>query len=466
MVELEVKIEMAEPFLVGDRKPGLVTETLTYLPGSVLRGVVAETILRDWPAESRRFPHPDRCPDRKKCAFCNLFYPQAGSLPRFGNLYPTSGDTAYPFPTTARTCKHYPGFQRNEFDLDERHGIFDILIRQYAFEKALESGKPLPFIYIPKCPNCRAKAEPVSSPFYSLVDDRYQAPQILSRRLSRTAISRRRGAAQEGPLFTLNILSEQMNTDFMDEDGVYVKQITTLRGRIWVSDNNVGAMQSALKQVERIGAVRSRGMGRVARIEATPILPVEDNSVKALFLSQMVSEKFTLPEHLQKRDSDGEPLRPESLGERVIAFNARFQAEENFYKKLGVPVPNSCWYFTVNMLSDAILTDEGLPTLCLTPEMLGLVKDELPRLKLERAFIERAYRSGWSGAHGLPRQMHLAVRMGGVYLYRVEIADEKETNQLLKRMEKLERDGLGLDRERGCGQVMICLPFHLEVEAR
>jgi CRISPR-associated protein Csx10 len=466
MAQIDVKIEMAEPFLVGDRKPATVTETLTYLPGSVLRGVVAEALLRDWLEESRRLPHPDRCPDRGKCAFCQLFYPHNGSLPCFGNLYPTSGDAAYPFPTTARTCKHHPGFRRDDFDPDERHGIFDTLIRQHVFEKALESRKPLPFIYLPECPRCRAKAEPVPSPFYSMLGDRYQATQIFRRRLSRTAISRRRGAAQEKQLFTLNVLSEQMDTDFLDEDGVSIKEITTLRGRIWVSDDNVEAMQSALQQVERIGAVRSRGMGRIARIEATPVIAVKDKSAMALFLEQIVTGKFALPERLQEQDSTGEPLCLESLAERVIAFNVRFQAEQSFYAKLGAPISDDCWYFTVNLLSDTILTDDGLPTLRLTPEMSGLVGNGLPKVELERPFVGRAYRSGWSGAHGLPRQMYLAVPMGGVYLYRVETAGQEETGRLLEKLEKLEQDGLGLDRERGCGQVMVCLPFHLEVEPR
>jgi len=185
MVQLDVKIEMASPFLVGSREMATVTETLGYLPGSVLRGVVAETLLKQWPVEVRRVPHPVCCPDRAKCDFCQLFYPEASPQPRFGNLYPTSGDVAYPLPATARSCKHHPGFRRDDFDPDEQHGVFDILIRQYAFEKALESRKPLPFVYLPVCPRCRAKAEPVASSFYSL-DDRYQAPQILRRRLSQS----------------------------------------------------------------------------------------------------------------------------------------------------------------------------------------------------------------------------------------------------------------------------------------
>jgi CRISPR-associated protein Csx10 len=470
MAQLAVKIEMAEPFLVGSRKLATVTESLGYVPGSVLRGVVAEALLRELPEGSRRVSHPDHCPDRANCPFCQLFYPETGLQPRFGNLYPTSGDVAYPFPATARSCKHHPGFRRDDYDPDERHGIFDILIRQYTFEKVLERGKPLPFIYLPDCPRCRAKAEPVSSPFYGLLADRYQAPEILRRRISRTAISRRRGAAEEEQLFTLNVLGERMDTDFLDEDGMTIKQITTLRGRVWVDDDSVEAMQAALGQVERIGAVRSRGMGRVARIEATAITTSRHSGRSeestALFLKQVIDGAFALPEQLQTREYAREPLRPDSLSRRLVAFNVRFRAEQEFYAKLGTPLPGDRWYFTVNLLSDTILTDDGLPTLRLTPAMLNLTGGEFPKVDLERTFVGRTHRSGWSGAYGLPRPVHLAVPMGGVYLYSVEATGEEATGRLLERLDHLEQDGLGLDRERGCGQVMVCLPFHLEVEAR
>jgi CRISPR/Cas system CSM-associated protein Csm4 (group 5 of RAMP superfamily) len=49
--------------------------------------------------------------------------------------------------------------------------------------------------------------------------------------------------------------------------------------------------------------------------------------------------------------------------------------------------------------------------------------------------------------------------MGSVYLYRVRGAPPEALEPILSR---LEDRGLGSDRERGYGQVMICLPFHLK----
>jgi len=468
MAELAVTIQMAEPFLVGGRKLGAVTETLSYVPGSVLRGVLAETVLRECGPETERIAHPEECKNPKECAFCRIFYPENGSLPRFGNLYPTSGDPAYPFPTTARTCKHHPGFLRDEPDPDERHGVFDTLIRQFAFEQALESGQPLPFLYLPTCPRCGYKADAMDKPFYSLAG-RYQSASIYRRRLSRTAISRRRGAAEAEQLFTLEMLDQLMDTDFD------IQQVTTLRGSLWLGDDGVQAMQTALRSIERIGAVRSRGLGRIAHVEVNPVEVVPDPQHTAHFLEQASSCVFRFPEHLQKCEETREPLCPQSLAERLIAFNARLQVEQTFYARLQkVQAQNAGsnasspprWYFTVNLLSDAILTDRGLPTLQLTPEMLELSESGLPQVKLERCFVGRTYRSGWSGAHGLPREVRLAVPMGGVYLYGVECASPEATGHVLEKLEHWEQEGLGLERERGFGQVMACLPFHLEWEAR
>ncbi len=466
MVQLEVTIQMAEPFLIGGRKPAFITETLEYLPGSALRGVVAETLLRKWPLQSRRVPHPDECPNRNECDFCRLFYPQTGLVPRFGNLYPSSGDVARPFPLTARTCKYHPGFFRPQSVSEERHGIFDILIRQYAFEMAIEAGKRLPFVYLQKCPQCRAKAEPVTFLVYNTLEDICQAPRLLHRRITRTAISRSRGAAREQQLFTLNVLSELMDTDLLEENGAPIREITTLKGHVWVAEDSAEAMTEALGQVERIGAVRSRGLGRVAGIGVEPVTPVKSRENTALFLEQAVVGNFFVPEDREMPGANANHSPEKDLAERLLAFNARFQAERDFYARLGIPLPEYSWYFTLDLLSDVILFDDGLPTLAPTPEMLKLDGDAIPKVRLLRSFVRHGYRSGWSGAHGLPRQTHLAALMGGVYLFGVESGEHNAVGRLLERLESLERNGVGLERERGFGHVMICQPFHLEIEPR
>lgn len=462
MVKLEVTIELAGPLLVGSKKLGTVYETLDYLPGSVLRGVVAETLMHEWPLDRRRIPHPDKCPDRASCTFCQLFYPETGPQPRFGNCYPAV-EWSFPLPATARTCKDRPGFRRDEYDPNERHGIFDILIRQVAFEEALRSKKPLPYIYQPRCPRCGAKVEPQSG-FYALLGDRFHAPRTLPHRLSRTAISRRRGSAEEEMLYTLGVLGERMDIDFLEDNGTPVKQVTTLRGAVWVSEEGVKWMKEALTQLERLGGARSRGLGKVASIKIEPV--VESEVAFGLFLDRVEVGDFALPPKFQQREDLDEPLRPEGIGERLLCFNYRIQAEQAFYAKLGVPVFDKRWYFSLDLISDAILHDDGLPTLHLTPEAAGLGGEGLPKVQLERCFVRRGYRSGWSGAYGLPREVKLAVTMGSVYLYSVEAAGREENERLLEALHRLETDGIGGERERGFGHLLVCSPFHLEVKAR
>ncbi len=464
MVALDVTIELASPLLLGSTKQGLVIETFTYLPGSVLRGVVAEALLRQWPPDKRKVPHPQECPDREICAFCQVFYPQSGEPPRFGNCYPGSA-VSVPFPATTRTCKHHPGFQRVEADPDERHGVFDVLIRQVAFEQAMETRRPLPYVYLPRCPRCREPVKPMEG-FYALLGDRFQAPWIPIRRLSRTAIGRGRGTAQEAQLYTLSVLSEEMDTDFLDEDGSPVRHITTLRGQVWVEEAGVEAMTAALRQVERLGGARSRGLGQVAEVMVRPTLKPEDAGL-GLFLEALEGSKFALSGELARREEDGEPLRPANLGERLLCFNHRLQAEREFYARLRLPVLEQGWYFTLDLLADAVLHDtDGLPTLRLDPVEIGLAGDGLPEVRLERAFVSRAYCGGWSGAHRLPRQVRLAAEMGGVYLYGVAAAGPEANRRLLEILRLMEEKGIGEGRARGFGRVQVCSLFHLEVKAR
>jgi len=464
MVALDVTIKLASPLLVGSIKQGMVTETLTYLPGSVLRGVVAQILLRQWPPDKRRVPHPQECPNRATCTFCQVFYPQSGEPPRFGNCYPGNAASA-PFPATARTCKHHPGFQRAEADPDERHGVFDILIRQVAFEQAIDTGQPLPYIYLPRCPRCRESVKPMEG-FYALVEDRFQAPQVRVRRLSRTAIGRARGTAQEAQLYTLSVLSEEMDTDFLDVDGGPIPSITTLRGQVWVEEASVEAMTRALRQIEQLGGARSRGLGQVAEITVRRADKLDDDGL-GFFLEALEKSEFALHGELARREDDGEPLRPANLGERLLCFNHQLQVEREFYARLGLSVLEREWYFTLDLLADAVLHDSnGLPTLRLEPAMIGLVGDSLPEVRLERAFVGRAYRSGWSGAHGLPRRVQLATKMGGVYLYGVATAGREENRRLLEVLQRLEENGIGEEQARGFGRVQVCSPFHLEVKAR
>lgn len=177
-VAIHVTITLNAPLLVTARQVGFVSESELYIPGSVLRGSLAHNLLSECNLSEakRRAPETAALSHRENCAFHRLF--NANHPPRFGHAFAGLEPPVGVLPLTARSCKRHGGFKRNDVD-DERHGVFDILIRQVLNE---ESGKPL----IPRCPiaNCEKKAEPFVERVYAHRGDRYVSPRALPRRLA------------------------------------------------------------------------------------------------------------------------------------------------------------------------------------------------------------------------------------------------------------------------------------------
>jgi CRISPR-associated protein Csx10 len=114
-------------------------------------------------------------------------------------------------------------------------------------------------------------------------------------------------------------------------------------------------------------------------------------------------------------------------------------------------------YFSVDLLAPGIFRDDsGVPALV---PILRLGNQTLrPILWMTRPDIA----SGWSTAWGLPKPTRLAARMGSVFVYRWEGAEDS----LLSMLEGLEQEGIGERRDEGFGECLICHPFHLEVEEK
>ena len=68
--------------------------------------------------------------------------------------------------------------------------------------------------------------------------------------------------------------------------------------------------------------------------------------------------------------------------------------------------------------------------------------------------------SGWhSGAH-LPKEDDIAITKGSTFLFRYN-GDNLE--KLIKGLKTLEKEGIGLRRNEGFGRIVICDPYHLNV---
>ena len=77
--------------------------TIDYIPGSALRGAIAEKLLMELGGD-----HPK---------FKEIFVD--GKI-KFGNLYPGQGS---PIPKSAKTCKYLQGFRGSD-----NHGVIDYLL--------------------------------------------------------------------------------------------------------------------------------------------------------------------------------------------------------------------------------------------------------------------------------------------------------------------------------------------------
>lgn len=460
MTIFTVTLKLASPLLTGEPRRGNVYQSYSYLPGSVLRWAVAAALMAGWTPEQRQQAHPDECPNLENCDFCRVLYPrdaagQPARPPRFYDCYPalpTGSSPAQSLPVTAQTCKRHPGFKRDD-DPDEPHGVMDTLIRQAAAADAQKSGVVVPYVYQPVCPECKGKEplEKVDEGYYGCSGDLFYTAAPRNRRFSRTAINRRRHTAQEGQLFTLAVMGEQMSTNIPKP--YPDKMQTHLQGQVEVGDADEILLREALGQVSGLGSSSSRGLGQLSEaITITNLPPSAPPAIDlAQFQAQVVAGRF-------QPGSSGVL----DLGSRLAAFNQAIQAERDFYRAIGINgVLPGRWHFTIDLLSDAFVRDGGLPALALTAGMLGLTE-------AKEAFtaVTPVNRGGWSNAWGLPRSRQPGIGAGSVFLFRVESSDAQTTAVLFNRLVALEQDGIGIDKERGAGHIQVCAPFHLEVNPR
>jgi len=408
MARIDFQVRTLSPLYVGQLNPtGLYGATHHYLPGAVLRGALAEVLLAHCTQPDYGRSH-DRCPDKDACPFYALF--GDGNRPIFHNAYPIAapgGGPSYPMPLTALTCRSARGFCDPKKP-EEHHGVFDQLIALAACEEALglweeQCGGPLLAPPERKCPICEDKTDTLDGFYEGTLAEGFIGARAKIRRRSQTAINRSRGTAAEAMLYTQETIVPN----------------TYLRGSVLAEADQIQVLKDALPRVEALGRGRSRGLGRVL-IEVKP------------------------------------PRHESALLDRIIAFNERLRAARRLYHE-DLPALSAEWFFTLDLLSDTQFTCKGLPYAHPDP-----AEWELPagtEVTLVRAFAHHGTAGGWVVGARLPRRTAPVAVMGSVYLYRVRGAPPEALQPALSR---LESQGLGAERERGYGQVMICLPFHLK----
>lgn len=416
-IELEIKAHA--PLAIGRQKPGgSISETESYIPGTMIRGAIAAQILKTAKPQNKDL-------STNGGQFQALFLGEQPAL--FQNAYPAIAkisesesrcvpESVYVLPATAVSSKAEPGFK---IESKEKGGVFDTLIDRFCAEQCGH-------VYDPNCPKDASRIEPFAG-FYSKAAREkypYRTHSVSSRFLTRVGINRRRATAQDDILYSIEVLNESFlrNTRHRFPKWEYV----SYRSQIWIDDAQLAiALRTYLQKhcdSFRMGGSASRGLGKV---------------------------------HLEIKN--GQIV--ESVENKISTFNSKLKERWNlwavFRPSSDQSLPNRT-FFTLDLQSDAILTDNWQHTLVLSAQMLqdfAGIQDST--LHLETSYSSYDYRAGWNSAWGLMKDMELTTNRGSVFLFSTEQPD-----QWYAALQELEWRGIGDRTSEGFGQIQVCNEFH------
>src|SRR4028118_957372 len=404
-IELEIKA-LSALAIARQKAGGSIGEAVDYIPGTVIRGAVAAQILDL--SNGRSGDLTENGGD-----FQALFLSDNPAI--FQNAYPAlvingkliSKDRFEEngvLPATALSSKNKPGFK------PKNNGVFDTLIDRFCAE-----GYGYP--YDPNCPEDGGRVDPAGISFYCKFNKKYHSLSANKRLLTRVGINRRRATSEEEILYSLEVLNESQEKK---QNPVYY------RGAILVKEDLAESLRDFIQEHHqnfRLGGSTSRGLGKV---EITTKQPV---SAKIAVEQKLTKFTNSIQDRWQKWGVFGVPLK-ELSGDRT--------------------------YFTLDLQSDAILTENWRRTTVISEKMLQqFTQVEDPSLKLEAAYSSYDYLSGWNAAWGLMKDVELITNKGSVYLFSTtqrEIWDNV--------LGELEVRGVGDRTCEGFGQIQICNQFH------
>jgi len=416
-IELEIKA-LSALAIARQKAGGSIGEAVDYIPGTVIRGAVAAQILDL--SNGRSTDLTENGGD-----FQALFLSENPAI--FQNAYPSelqikgksvpqnSIQEIRVLPATVLSSKNKSGFcrKRNDKSTGDGNGIFDTLIDRFCAE-----GYGYP--YAPNCPQDGGQVDTFNKSFYCKVKNEYYSLSVKKRLLTRVGINRRRATSEEEMLYSLEVLNESQETK---ENPVYY------RGAILVEENLAESLRDFLQERNqnfRLGGSTSRGLGKVKINTKKPV----DAKIDVSY--------------------------------RIAEFNKKLEGRWDKWGVFGNPIkelPANRTYFTLDLQSDAILTENWLRTIVISEKMLHQyagVKDKDESLRLEAAYSSYEYLSGWNAAWGLMKDVELTTKKGSVYLF-----STTQPGLWIERLGELEMRGLGDRTCEGFGQIQICNQFHL-----
>ena len=408
-IELEIKA-LSGLAIARQKAGGSIGEAVDYIPGTVIRGAVAAQILDL--SNGRSADLTENGGD-----FQALFLSDNPAI--FQNAYPAlvingkiiSKDRLEEngvLPATALSSKNKPGFK------PKNNGVFDTLIDRFCAE-----GYGYP--YDPNCPEDGGRVDPAGISFYCKFNKKYHSLSANKRLLTRVGINRRRATSEEEILYSLEVLNESQENK---QNPVYY------RGAILVEEEDLAeSLRDFIQQRHqnfRLGGSTSRGLGKV-----------EINTKKPVDAKTDVSD-------------------------RITEFNQKLKERWDKWGVFGSPIkesPTNRTYFTLDLQSDAILTENWRRTTVISEKMLRQfagIEDKADSLHLEAAYSSYDFLSGWNAGWGLMKDVELITNKGGVYLFSTTRPDI-----WIDKLGDLEEKGVGDRTCEGFGQIQICNQFHL-----
>lgn len=405
MKEIQLTIKALSPLAIGRQKPGgSISEAQDYIPGSVIRGAVAGQMLRQSNADSEE-PGGD---------FQTLFVDEGAAI--FSNAYPTAKNAqgyilpVHVLPATAVSSKTSPGFKSDKADKADNGGVFDTLIDRFCAEG-------FGHLYDPSCPKDGGRVEPYGG-FYSREGQKYCSHSVETRLLTRVGINRRRSTAQEQVLYSIEAISEKKKVKQEWQPSLFSSSI-------YLEDAELAELLKQYLNSDhlRLGGSASRGLGKV---------------------------------EIQAEVKDYQANTDSRIDTFNIALRKRWQKWDSIFGNPQKPFPEGHQFFTLDLQSDAILTEQWRRTTVISPAMLcAMARIVDADLQIHATYSSYDYRSGWNAAWGLMKDVELVTSRGAVYLFSTPRLENWKPA-----LKELEHRGVGERTQEGFGQVQVCSEFH------
>jgi CRISPR-associated protein Csx10 len=416
-VKIKVVLKAKSPLVLGSGPTRqFVWESRSFIAGSVLRGTLAQEILRGLGVQKQldfqRLQEKEKSINDPRFSTVFLSRPPA----RFGWLYPVYIEPenvfdveVFPAPCTAFACKPYA----------EKHGVWDLL--QLRLHQALALRQERIEVSCPQCPKeKKERIERWRGYVIRKPKGEYEALKDVDRRLVvRVGLNRGTETAEEQILYTLEAILPHKNS------GGKIKSLFFV-GFCTMTQEQYESLRSLLDEFFlsedggyrlRIGTARARGLG------------------EAVLILREMSTSNNLPSRLNEFQPKDEEAKP--LDSKHIYFSLTARSPVLVLNHVGLPTPD--------LSSEILKSYAAIPTdLELLPEVSS---------------VEQELVTGWSQAWGLPKPLSSAIAAGSVFTYR---APAEERKAVLQFLEFVETHGLGERLAEGFGELIACEPFHVD----